>query len=82
MVGEIVDRMMKNPANDLFRGYYPFIRRMILPTILIIIFILLMDLSNGSMAISAIFTGFSVGPVLLLERVIIIYLIKQKNMEN
>ena len=82
MVGEIVDRMMKNPANDLFGGYYPFIRRMILPTILIIIFILLMDLSNGSMAISAIFTGFSVGPVLLLERVIIIYLIKQKNIEN
>ncbi len=34
------------------------------------------------MAISAIITGFSLGPVLLLERVIIIYLIKQKNIEN
>ena len=82
MVGELVDRMMENPANDLLGGYYPFLRRVILPLVLILFFILLIDISNGSIAIAAIFTGFSLGPVLILERVMVIYLIKQKDKEK
>ncbi len=82
MVGELVDKMMNNPANDLFGGYYPFLRRVTLPFVLIMIFMLMYDLFNGSMAISAIITGFSVGPVLILERIMVIYLLKQNEMEK
>ena len=82
LVGEIVDKMMVDPANDLFGGYYPFLRRLIIPLVLIMIFIFVFDLSNGSALISAIFTGFLLGPVLLLERFMIIYLINKKENEN
>ena len=82
LVGEIVDKMMVDPANDLFGGYYPFLRRMVIPFVLIMIFIFSYDLSNGSALLSAIFTGFSLGPVLILERLMIIYLIKQNENEN
>ncbi len=82
LVGEIVDKMMVDPANDLFGGYYPFLRRMVIPFVLIMIFIFCYDLSNGSALLSAIFTGFSLGPVLVLERLMIIYLIKQNENEN
>ena len=82
LVGEIVDKMMVDPANDLFGGYYPFLRRMVIPFVLIMIFIFSYDLSNGSALLSAIFTGFSLGPVLALERLMIIYLIKQNENEN
>ena len=82
LVGEIVDKMMVDPANDLFGGYYPFLRRMVIPFVLIMIFIFSYDLSNGSVLLSAIFTGFSLGPVLVLERLMIIYLIKQNENEN
>ena len=78
LVGEIVDKMMVDPANDLFGGYYPFLRRLIIPLVLIMIFIFVFDLSNGSALIS----GFLLGPVLLLERLMIIYLIKQNLNEN
>ena len=73
---------MVDPANDLFGGYYPFLRRMVIPFVLIMIFIFSYDLSNGSALLSAIFTGFSLGPVLVLERLMIIYLIKQNENEN
>ena len=82
LVGEIVDKMMVDPANDLFGGYYPFLRRLVIPFVLIMIFIFVYDLSNGSALISSIFTGFLLGPVLLLERLMIIYLLKQKENEN
>ena len=82
LVGEIVDKMMVDPANDLFGGYYPFLRRLVIPFVLIMIFIFVYDLSNGSALISAIFTGFSIGPLLILERLMIIYMIKQNLNEN
>ena len=82
LVGEIVDKMMVDPANDLFGGYYPFLRRLIIPLVLIMIFIFVFDLSNGSALISAIITGFLLGPVLLLERFMIIYLINKNENEN
>lgn len=82
LVGELVDKMMDDPANDLFGGYYPFLRRLVIPFVLIMIFIFVYDLSNGSALISAIFTGFLLGPVLLLERLMIIYMLKQNESEN
>ena len=77
LVGEILDKMMDDPANDLFGGYYPFLRRMVIPFILIMIFIFVYDLSNGSALISSVITGLMLGPTLILERLMIIYLIKQ-----
>ena len=82
LVGDIVDKMMDNPADDLFGGYYPFLRRLVIPFVLLMIFFFVYDLSNGSALISAIFTGFSIGPLLILERLMIIYLIKQNLNEN
>ncbi len=82
LVGDIVDKMMADPANDLFGGYYPFLRRMVLPLVLILISIFVYNLSNGNMLVSAIVTGFSIGPVFILERIMIIYLIKQKDTQN
>ena len=82
LVGEIVDKMMDNPADDLLGGYYPFLRRLVIPFVFLMIFFFVYDLSNGSALISAIFTGFLLGPVLLLERLMIIYLIKQNENEN
>ena len=82
LVGELVDKMMDDPANDLFGGYYPFLRRLVIPFVLIMIFIFVYDLSNGSALISAIFTGFLLGPVLLLERLMIISMLKQNESEN
>ena len=79
LVGDIVDKMMVDPANDLFGGYYPFLRRMVLPLVLILISIFVYNLSNGNLLISAVVTGFSIGPVFILERIMIIYLIKQKD---
>ncbi len=82
LVGDIVDKMMVDPANDLFGGYYPFIRRMVLPLVLILISVFVYNLSNGNMLVSAIVTGFSIGPVFILERIMIIYMIKQKDKQN
>jgi len=82
LVGEMVDKMMVDPANDLFGGYYPFLRRMVLPLVLILISIFVYNLTNGNLLVSAIITGFSIGPVFILERIMIIYLIKQKDKQN
>lgn len=82
LVGEILNKMMDDPANDLFGGYYPFLRRIVLPFVFIMIFLFMFDLSNESMTISAIITGLMLGPVLAIERMIVIYLLKQNNLKN
>ena len=82
MVGEIVDKIITNPANDLFGGYYPFLRRVVLPLVFILIFGILFELSGGRIAVAAIITGFSLGPILLLERWILIQLINRRTLEN
>jgi len=68
MVGDIVDRAIMSPINDLMGGYYVFLRRLILPAIFILIFLLVSDISNGNSVLAAIITGGSLGPVLLLEQ--------------
>ena len=82
LVGDIIDKMMTDPANDLFGGYYPFLRRMVLPLVFILISIFVYTLSDENMLVSAIVTGLSIGPVLILERIMIINLIKQKDTQN
>ena len=82
MVGDLVDRAITSPINDLMGGYYVFLRRLILPAIFILIFLLVFDLSNGSSVLAAIITGGSLGPVLLLEQWLIVRSIESKEAHN
>ncbi|DAC25905.1 MAG TPA: hypothetical protein HA330_03750 [Candidatus Thalassarchaeaceae archaeon] len=82
MVGDIVDRAIMSPVNDLMGGYYVFLRRLILPAIFILIFLLVFDISNGSVILAAIITGGSLGPVLLLEQWFIVRSIESNTLQN
>jgi len=72
---------MSNPANDLFGGYYPLIRRFVIPIVLIVIFILFFDLTGGNLVATSIISGFFVGPVFLIENRIANNLVKRKMSE-
>ena len=82
MVGDMVDRAIMSPVNDLMGGYYVFLRRLILPAIFILIFLLVFDISNGSSVLAAIVTGGSLGPVLLLEQWFIVRLTESNVPQN
>ena len=82
MVADMVDRAIMTPINDLMGGYYVFLRRLILPVIFILIFLLVLDITNGSSVLAAIITGGSLGPVLLLERWLIAMSIDSDNSQN
>ncbi len=82
MVGDMVDRAIMSPINDLMGGYYVFLRRLILPAIFILIFLLVFDISNGSTVLAAIITGGSIGPVFLLEQWLIVRWIESRNPQN
>ena len=82
MVGDMVDRAIMSPVNDLMGGYYVFLRRLILPAIFILIFLLVFDISNGSSVLAAIITGGSLGPVLLLEQWFIVRLTESNTPDN
>jgi len=82
MVGDLVDRAITSPINDLMGGYYVFLRRLLLPAIFILIFLLVFDISNGSVILAAIITGGSLGPVLLLEQWFIVRSIESNNLQN
>ncbi|RCH73749.1 MAG: hypothetical protein DBX05_04360 [Candidatus Poseidoniales archaeon] len=82
MVGDLVDRAITSPINDLMGGYYVFLRRLLLPAIFILIFLLVFDISNGSSVLAAIITGGSLGPILLLEQWFIIRLTESNAPQN
>tara|TARA_B100000902_G_C27078653_1_gene797736 strand:+ start:195 stop:455 length:261 start_codon:yes stop_codon:yes gene_type:complete len=82
MVGDMVDRAIMSPVNDLMGGYYVFLRRLIIPAIFILIFLLVFDISNGSSVLAAIITGGSLGPVLLLEQWFIVRLTESNVPQN
>ncbi len=82
MVGDMVDRAILSPINDMMGGYYVFLRRLILPAIFILIFLLVFDLSNGSAILAAVITGGSLGPVLLLEQWFILRSIESNKSQN
>lgn len=82
MVGDLVDRAITSPINDLMGGYYVFLRRLLLPAIFILIFLLVFDISNGSVILAAIITGGSLGPILLLEQWFIVRSIESNNLQN
>ena len=82
MVGDLVDRAITSPINDLMGGYYVFLRRLLLPAIFILIFLLVFDISNGSVVLAAIITGGSLGPVLLLEQWFVVKSIESNPPQN
>ena len=71
---QMVDRVIDNPAYDMFGGYHIFLRRVTIPIILILVFMMFYDflskfLSDDlTLILSALITGLSVGPILGLER--------------
>jgi hypothetical protein len=64
---EILDNAIENPAFELLGGYHLFLRRLLIPIFLGIIFLLVYDLTNH-LILSAIVTGLSVGPIFNFER--------------
>ena len=71
---QMVDRVIDNPAYDMFGGYHIFLRRVTIPIILILVFMMVYDLlskfisDDMTLILSALITGLSVGPILGLER--------------
>ena len=70
---EMVDRVIDNPAYDMFGGYHMFLRRVTIPILLILIFMIVYDFLLGylssdlTLILSALLTGLSVGPILGIE---------------
>ncbi len=71
---EMVDRVIDNPAYDMFGGYHLFLRRVTIPIILILIAMMVYTFLSGyfsddlTLILTALVTGLSVGPILGLER--------------
>ena len=71
---EMVDRAIDNPAYDMLGGYHMFLRRVTIPILLILIFMIVYDFllrylsGDLTLILSALITGLSVGPILGLER--------------
>jgi uncharacterized membrane-anchored protein YitT (DUF2179 family) len=69
----MVDRVIVNPAYDMFGGYHMFLRRVTIPILLILIFMIVYDFlleylsSDLTLILSALVTGLSVGPIIGLE---------------
>jgi len=70
---EMVDRVLNNPAYDMLGGYHMFLRRVTIPILLILIFMIVYDFLMGylssdlTLILSALVTGLSVGPIIGLE---------------
>ena len=70
---EMVDRDLNNPAYDMLGGYHMFLRRVTIPILLILIFMIVYDFLLGylssdlTLILSALVTGLSVGPIFGLE---------------
>ena len=73
-IDQMVDRVIDNPAYDMFGGYHIFLRRVTIPILLILIFMIVYDFLLGHLSrdlaliLSALVTGLSVGPIFGLER--------------
>ena len=73
-IDQMVDRVIDNPAYDMFGGYHIFLRRLTIPILLILIFMIVYDFLLGHLSrdltliLSALVTGLSVGPIFGLER--------------
>tara|TARA_B100000686_G_scaffold75247_1_gene81172 strand:- start:1284 stop:1553 length:270 start_codon:yes stop_codon:yes gene_type:complete len=71
---EMVDRVIDNPAYDMFGGYHIFLRRVTIPILLILVFMMVYDFlmkfisDDPALILSALITGLSVGPILGMER--------------
>lgn len=71
---EMVDRVIDNPAYDMFGGYHLFLRRVTIPIILILIAMMVYTFLSGylsddlSLILTALVTGLSIGPIFGLER--------------
>ena len=70
---EMVDRVLNNPAYDMLGGYHMFLRRVTIPILLVLIFMIVYDFLLGylssdlTLILSALVTGLSVGPIIGLE---------------
>ena len=73
-IDQMVARVIDNPAYDMFGGYHMFLRRVTIPILLILIFMIVYDFllrylsGDLTLILSALITGLSVGPILGLER--------------
>ena len=64
---DIVDNAIDNPAFEMLGGYHIFLRRLLIPLLLLILALILYDLTNNKI-ITAVLTGLALGPIVNLER--------------
>tara|TARA_B110000003_G_scaffold71719_1_gene73025 strand:- start:1493 stop:1741 length:249 start_codon:yes stop_codon:yes gene_type:complete len=64
---DIIDNAIDNPAFEMFGGYHIFLRRLLIPLLLLILALIIYDLTNNKI-ITAVLTGLSLGPIVNLER--------------
>ena len=64
---DIIDNAIDNPAFEMFGGYHIFLRRLLIPLLLLILALIIYDLTNNNI-ITAVLTGLSLGPIVNLER--------------
>ena len=62
-----VDEIINNPAYDMLGGYQIFIRRMAIPTFLLIFALMVWSITDHKL-LTAILTGLAVGPAFNLDR--------------
>ena len=72
---ELLDDAIDNPAFELLGGYHLFLRRLLIPVVLAILFLFINDLIEN-LIISAFITGLFLGPIMNFERYLAI--IKQR----
>ena len=63
---ELLDDAIDNPAFELLGGYHLFLRRLLIPVVLAILFLFINDLIVN-LIISAFVTGLFLGPIMNFE---------------
>tara|TARA_B100001996_G_scaffold357064_1_gene320770 strand:+ start:1093 stop:1341 length:249 start_codon:yes stop_codon:yes gene_type:complete len=63
----LVDNAIDNPAFDMLGGYHLFLRRLLIPILIVIVAMIIYDLTDHKI-VTAILTGLSVGPIVNFER--------------
>ncbi|MCH2440929.1 MAG: hypothetical protein MK169_00550 [Candidatus Thalassarchaeum sp.] len=68
-LSDTVDDVINNPAFEMLGGYHIFLRRMLIPIILLLFALLVWTITNHKL-LTALLTGLAAGPVFNLDRAI------------
>ena len=66
---DTLDGVINNPAYDMLGGYQIFIRRMAIPTFILIFALIIWSITSNKI-LTAFITGIAIGPILNFDRAI------------